>query len=72
MKRPTSERWGREELRLQLDEETRNMFNRYIYPQVLEAPSNTPFVLIHGPRQSGKTTLAKMVGDTKGFHYGRL
>jgi predicted AAA+ superfamily ATPase len=30
---------------------------------------DTPAVLIHGPRQSGKTTLARAVGEARGYHY---
>ena len=43
-------------------------YNRYIKPQLEEALQDTPVVLIHGPRQSGKTTLAlELVGDK--YHY---
>jgi uncharacterized protein len=30
---------------------------------------DTPAVLIHGPRQSGKTTLARTVGEPRGYRY---
>ena len=30
---------------------------------------HSPVVLIHGPRQSGKTTLAKLIGDRLGYSY---
>jgi len=36
---------------------------------VIEALADSPVVLIHGPRQSGKTTLARQVGDAEGFKY---
>ena len=34
-----------------------------------EALADTPAVLIHGPRQCGKTTLARSVGDASGYSY---
>jgi hypothetical protein len=36
---------------------------------VREALTDTPAVLIHGPRQSGKTTLARVVGEPRGYRY---
>jgi len=44
------------------------------YPRLLqsrleEALDDTPVVLIHGPRQCGKTTLARKVGDLRGYAY---
>jgi len=36
---------------------------------LVEALSDTPVVLIHGPRQCGKTTLARMTGDPRGYTY---
>jgi len=38
-------------------------------PRVIEALNDSPVVLIHGPRQCGKTTLARLVGDEVGFSY---
>src|SRR5690606_6552346 len=34
-----------------------------------EALADTPVVLVHGPRQCGKTTLARAVGDVAGYAY---
>lgn len=50
------------------------MADKMIYPRgararVEEALADTPIVLIHGPRQSGKTTLAKIVGESDGYSY---
>ena len=45
------------------------LYSRYSEQPLLEALSDSPAVLIHGPRQSGKTTLARLVGDRQGYHY---
>jgi predicted AAA+ superfamily ATPase len=42
------------------------MFQRFVEHKLLEALKDTPVVLIHGSRQSGKTTLAQMA-DFKGL-----
>lgn len=44
-------------------------YPRKTQAQLEEALSDTPVVLIHGPRQSGKTTLARKVGDRRGHTY---
>jgi predicted AAA+ superfamily ATPase len=44
-------------------------YPRLVAPRLREALADTPAVLIHGPRQSGKTTLARLVGETKGYRY---
>lgn len=44
-------------------------FPRFLAPRVREALRDTPAVLVHGPRQSGKTTLARSVGEAKGYRY---
>jgi len=42
---------------------------RFVLPRLTEALEDTPVVLIHGPRQCGKTTLARAVGDGAGYAY---
>lgn len=42
---------------------------RYLAPRLREALADTPVVLVHGPRQSGKTTLARAVGKARGYDY---
>lgn len=42
---------------------------RLLLPRLKEALADTPVVLIHGPRQCGKTTLARQVGDAAGYAY---
>jgi len=46
-----------------------DLYPRYIRPRVIEGLADSPVVLIHGPRQSGKTTLVRLVGDEEGFAY---
>jgi len=48
---------------------TAPLYQRYIQPRLLEALADTPVVLVHGPRQCGKTTLARTVGDAVGYVY---
>ncbi len=45
------------------------LYPRYIQPRIFEALADTPVVLIHGPRQCGKSTLANLVADEAGFTY---
>lgn len=46
-----------------------NLYPRYLRSRVEKALTDTPVVLIHGPRQSGKTTLARLLGDERKFAY---
>ena len=46
-----------------------SLFPRYLTPRLREALADTPAVLIHGPRQSGKTTLARSFGEPRGYRY---
>jgi len=50
----------------------RSHVERAAKSQVLEALSDTPVVLIHGPRQSGKSTLAIEAGKLTGARYVTL
>ena len=45
------------------------LYPRYIKSLLLEALKDSPAVLIHGPRQCGKTTLARTVGEPKKYKY---
>lgn len=45
------------------------LYPRYARTRLEEALLDTPVVLVHGPRQCGKTTLARIVGDAAGYTY---
>jgi hypothetical protein len=44
-------------------------YPRFAEPGLAEALSDTPVVLIHGPRQCGKTTLAQIAGRKRDYAY---
>jgi hypothetical protein len=48
------------------------LIRRHAESQVIEALADTPVVLIHGPRQAGKSTLAQTVGRTTEARYVTL
>ncbi len=48
---------------------TRGLHTRLAEPRLVEALADSPVVLVHGPRQCGKTTLARWVGDRLGYRY---
>lgn len=45
------------------------LYPRFARTRLHEALADTPVVLVHGPRQCGKTTLARLVGDAAGYTY---
>ncbi len=44
-------------------------YSRFLDQRLEEALEESPVVLLHGPRQCGKTTLARTVGDRRGYGY---
>jgi uncharacterized protein len=44
-------------------------YPRFAETGLIEALDDSPVVLVHGPRQCGKTTLAKLVGEGRGYVY---
>jgi len=47
----------------------RPLYPRFVKERLLEALDDSPVVLIHGPRQCGKTTLARNIGAPLGYSY---
>ena len=45
------------------------LYPRFAERRLTEALADSPVVLIHGPRQCGKTTLARLTGDRAGYTY---
>ncbi len=48
------------------------LYPRLVEPRIVEALRDTPVVLLHGPRQSGKTTLARVLGRKLRYPYFSL
>ncbi|MBF2755999.1 MAG: ATP-binding protein [Gammaproteobacteria bacterium AqS3] len=52
-----------------MDKPDTGLHPRYAAPKLEAALADTPVVLIHGPRQCGKTTLARQYGRKHGYDY---
>ncbi len=48
------------------------MYQRHITPRLLEALTDTPVMLLHGARQTGKSTLLQHLGKQQGWDYVTL
>lgn len=44
-------------------------YPRHVRPRLEEALAESPATLVHGPRQCGKTTLVRQVGEADGYAY---
>jgi predicted AAA+ superfamily ATPase len=45
------------------------LYPRFAEPRLIEALEDSPVVLVHGPRQCGKTTLARTTAEPLGYRY---
>ena len=46
-----------------------SLYPRRVESRLIEALADSPVTLIHGPRQCGKTTLARLAGESRGYTY---
>lgn len=46
-----------------------SLYPRFAEAGLMDALGDSPVVLLHGPRQCGKTTLARLVGEGRGYTY---
>ncbi len=53
---------------MRIDQDHPPLFERHIKPQVDAALSDTPVVVVVGPRQCGKSTLAELIARERGAH----
>ncbi len=53
---------------MRIDQTTTHLLERHVRPQIDAALADTPVVVIVGPRQSGKSTLAEEVALARGAH----
>lgn len=44
-------------------------YSRFAEPRLVEALGDSPVVLVHGPRQCGKTTLVRRICEPEGYTY---
>ena len=51
---------------------TKETYQRHVEPRLKESLKDSPVVLLQGPRQCGKTTLAQTVGKQLGYQYFTL